>query len=40
MTPQGWQEKTLGDICVIGAGNSAPQDKDLFENGKIGRAHV
>ena len=33
MTPQGWQEKTLGDICVIGAGNSAPQDKDLFENG-------
>ena len=33
MTPQGWQEKTLRDICVIGAGNSAPQDKDLFENG-------
>ena len=32
-TLEKWEEKTLGDICLIGAGNSAPQDKDLFENG-------
>ena len=28
-----WEEKTLGDICTIGAGNSAPQNKELFNNG-------
>jgi len=28
-----WEEKKLGDVCEIGAGNSAPQDKALFKNG-------
>lgn len=31
--PTGWIEQTLGDVCEIGAGNSAPQDKALFKNG-------
>jgi type I restriction enzyme S subunit len=29
----GWEVKTLGEIAIIGAGNSAPQNKNLFENG-------
>jgi type I restriction enzyme S subunit len=29
-----WEVKKLGEVCEIGAGNSAPQDKSLFENGK------
>ncbi len=33
MIPQGWEEKRLGDVCLISAGNSAPQDKTLFEAG-------
>ena len=28
-----WPVKTLGEVAVVGAGNSAPQDKKLFENG-------
>lgn len=32
-TLEKWEEKTLGDICNIGAGNSAPQDKSLFKDG-------
>jgi type I restriction enzyme S subunit len=28
-----WPVKTLGEVAVIGAGNSAPQDKTLFEEG-------
>ena len=30
----GWQTKTLGDVAKIRAGNSAPQDKSLFKDGK------
>lgn len=32
--PAGWQEKTLGEVCKISSGNSAPQLISLFENGK------
>lgn len=32
--PAGWQEKTLGKVCKISSGNSAPQLISLFENGK------
>jgi type I restriction enzyme S subunit len=32
---KGWQTKTLGDVAVVGAGNSAPQDEALFEDGTI-----
>ena len=28
-----WPVKTLGEVAVVGAGNSAPQDKKLFKNG-------
>jgi type I restriction enzyme S subunit len=28
-----WEEKRLGEVCEVGAGNSAPQDKDLFLKG-------
>jgi type I restriction enzyme S subunit len=28
-----WPVKTLGEVAVVGAGNSAPQDKELFRNG-------
>src|SRR5687767_1587858 len=28
-----WPAKSLGEIAAIGAGNSAPQDKKLFEAG-------
>ncbi len=31
---QKWPIVTLGDICEISSGNSAPQDVMLFENGK------
>jgi len=33
-TLEKWEEKTLGEVCDIGAGNSAPQDVALFEDGK------
>lgn len=29
----GWRTVTLGDVSIVGAGNSAPQDKRLFEGG-------
>lgn len=32
---QGWEIKKLGEVAEIGAGNSAPQKKELFENGKF-----
>ncbi len=32
---KGWEIKTLGDIAVVGAGNSAPQNESLFKNGTI-----
>lgn len=43
-----WKEKKLGDIGMIGAGNSAPQDKALFDKGKypffrtadVGNIHI
>ena len=28
-----WPVKTIGEVAVVGAGNSAPQDKELFKNG-------
>jgi type I restriction enzyme, S subunit len=28
-----WEVKPLGEIAIVGAGNSAPQNKNLFENG-------
>jgi len=31
--PKDWQIKKLGEVCEVGAGNSAPQDKDLFLKG-------
>jgi len=42
-----WQTKKLGEVCDIGAGNSAPQKKELFDGGKypffrtsdVGRIH-
>jgi type I restriction enzyme S subunit len=44
----GWVTRPLGDIAVVGAGNSAPQDKALFAGGKypffrtsdVGRIHI
>ncbi|MGE3987112.1 restriction endonuclease subunit S [Pseudorhodoplanes sp.] len=44
----GWDTKSLGDIAVVSAGNSAPQDKALFVEGKypffrtsdVGRIHI
>lgn len=30
---KGWQTKKLGDVAEISAGNSAPQDESLFEDG-------
>lgn len=30
---KGWQQTTLGEIAHIGAGNSAPQENELFTNG-------
>jgi type I restriction enzyme S subunit len=32
---EGWQTKCLGEVATVGAGNSAPQDKTLFEDGTI-----
>jgi type I restriction enzyme S subunit len=29
-----WQTKKLGEVCDIGAGNSAPQKKEMFDGGK------
>ena len=31
----GWEIKKLGEVADVGAGNSAPQKKELFENGKF-----
>ena len=33
--PAGWQQKKLGDVAFISSGNSAPQNKELFENGSF-----
>ena len=33
--PKGWEIKKLGEVADVGAGNSAPQKKELFENGKF-----
>jgi type I restriction enzyme S subunit len=43
-----WQTKKLGEVCSVGAGNSAPQRKDFFVDGKypffrtsdIGQIHI
>jgi len=43
-----WQTKKLGEVCVIGAGNSAPQKKEFFIDGvypffrtsDIGQIHI
>ncbi len=43
-----WQIKKLGDVCSIGAGNSAPQKKEFFTGGQypffrtsdVGTIHV
>jgi type I restriction enzyme S subunit len=32
---KGWKTKQLGDVAVVGAGNSAPQDKAFFKDGTI-----
>ncbi|MBI5654393.1 restriction endonuclease subunit S [Candidatus Uhrbacteria bacterium] len=29
-----WQRKKLGEVCVVGAGNSAPQKMEFFVDGK------
>lgn len=47
MIPTGWIEKLLGEISVVGAGNSAPQGDENFTGGiypffrtaDVGRAH-
>ncbi len=31
--PKGWEIKKLGEVANVGSGNSAPQNKKLFENG-------
>jgi type I restriction enzyme S subunit len=31
--PKGWEIKRLGDIAIVSSGNSAPQKKELFDNG-------
>ena len=43
-----WQTKKLGEVCEIGAGNSAPQKKEFFINGEnlffrtsdVGQIHI
>lgn len=30
---QGWEIKKLGEVANVGAGNSAPQKKELFQDG-------
>jgi len=32
---QGWEMKKLEDVATVSSGNSAPQKKELFENGKF-----
>ncbi|WP_026952458.1 restriction endonuclease subunit S [Algoriphagus mannitolivorans] len=32
---QNWEIKKLGEVSDVGAGNSAPQKKELFDNGKF-----
>jgi len=32
---EGWDVKELGEVTIVGAGNSAPQKKELFVNGKF-----
>src|SRR5690554_642637 len=32
--PKGWEIKMLSEIAEVGAGNSAPQKKELFINGR------
>jgi type I restriction enzyme S subunit len=31
----GWQTKKLGDVAMVGSGNSAPQDESFFEDGTV-----
>ena len=31
--PKGWEIKKLGNVAVVSSGNSAPQKKELFDNG-------
>jgi len=31
--PKGWEIKKLGEVCEVGAGNSAPQKKEFFLDG-------
>ncbi len=46
--PKGWEIKKLGEVCEVSAGNSAPQNKKVFINGKyifirtsdVGKIHV
>jgi type I restriction enzyme, S subunit len=43
-----WQTKKLGEVCEVGAGNSAPQKKEMFEKGEypffrtsdVGKIHL
>jgi type I restriction enzyme, S subunit len=43
-----WETKKLGEVCEIGAGNSAPQKKEMFDKGKypffrtsdVGKIHL
>ena len=43
-----WEVKKLGEVCEIGAGNSAPQDTKMFDNGNypffrtsdVGQIHI
>ncbi len=43
-----WHTKKIGDVCVVGAGNSAPQRKEYFVDGKypffrtsdVGTVHI
>ena len=32
---QGWEVKKLGEVATVSSGNSAPQKKELFENGSF-----
>jgi len=46
--PKGWEIKKLGEVCEVGAGNSAPQEKKVFLNGTylfirtsdVGKIHI
>lgn len=43
-----WEVKRLGEVCEIGAGNSAPQKKEMFDDGiypffrtsDVGKVHI